>query len=60
MTTDLVPMFILAAFLVGYVINKNRSVLVAVTVAVFLGVLASGGWLGGLVHNLVVMYHQIT
>jgi hypothetical protein len=60
MTTELTPTVLLAVFLAGFLINRHRSVLLAVIAAVFLGVVAANGWLGDLVHNLVGVLNQIT
>lgn len=51
---------VLTIFLIGFLINRHRSVLIAVAAAVFLGVLSAQGWLGTLVHNLAEVYQNIT
>lgn len=46
------PAVVLFVFLAGFLINRHRSVLVAVLAALLLGVLLAGGWLGDVVHTL--------
>lgn len=51
---------VLVIFLVGFLVNRHRSVSIAVVVAVFLGVLLAGGWVGDVVHTLVGMFRSLT
>lgn len=51
---------VLAFFLVGFLVNRHRSVLVAVVAAVILGVLLAGGWFGSVVHTLAGMFNSLT
>lgn len=51
---------VLAIFLIGFLVNRHRSVAVAVVVAVFLGVLLAGGWVGDVVHTLAGMFSSVT
>lgn len=51
---------ILTIFLAGFLINRHRSVLVAVVAAVILGVLIAGGWFGSVVHTLAGMFNSLT
>ena len=51
---------VLAIFLVGFLVNRHRSVAVAVVVAVVLGVLLANGWVGDVVHTLAGMVNSVT
>lgn len=51
---------LLVIFLIGFALHRHRTVLIAVAVALTLGVLLSGTWVGDVVHTLDRVFSSLT
>lgn len=51
---------VLLLFLAGFTLHRHRTVLIAVAVALTLGVLLSGTWVGSVVHTLDRVFSSLT
>jgi hypothetical protein len=51
---------VLVIFLAGFALHRHRTVLIAGTCALILGVLVAHSWVGGLVHTLDGVFRSIT
>lgn len=60
MTMEMTLSGVLALFLIGFLISRHRSVLIAALAALILGVLLANGWVGTVVHTLDRVFTTLT